>query len=253
LLKLPSGPWKVAICHISHMSALLVHREGFRLLVDPFFARGFWWESHWERQVEAPAFEIEELDRCDAILVSHDHPDHYDEWAVDYLIRQAGAKLLCPDIVKTDALTRRNREGEVISMNAWQEEDIGAFRITALPNKGSEDKPFLDRISFLIEVEDLGLFHSGDSNGASPSWKRHNIESVDLAMTISFFLEDFLQALKPRKLLLLDSGRFEPGRFMINADSERLRLELQPRYPETEILVPAHGEWVDLPTKTTHS
>lgn len=230
------------------MSVFIVHREGSRLLVDPFFARGFWWDRHWERQLEAPIFEVEELDRCDAMLVSHDHPDHYDEWAVDRLMRRTGGRLLGPDIVKTDALSRRINETQVISMNAWQEEHVGAFKITALPGKGSEEKAVLDRISFLIEVDGLKLFHSGDSNGASPRWKGH-VQSVDIAMTISFFVEEFIEALKPRKLLLLDSGRFEPGRFMINADSERLRHELQPHHPETEILVPPHGGWTLLPLR----
>ena len=234
------------MCHVSHMSVLVVHRNGCRLLVDPFFAGRFWWEGHWERQEEAPAFKVEELDRCDAILISHDHPDHYDGKAVEYLIRRSSAKLLCPDIVKTDALTRCIREEEVKSLNTWQEERVDPFVITALPSKGSEDKSFLDRISFLIEVEGLSLFHSGDSNGASPSWDKRKTESVDLAMTISFFVEEFLKALKPKRLLLLDNGRFEPGQFMINADSEGIRAELQPRYPETEILVPAQGEWVVL-------
>jgi len=234
------------VCHISHMSTLIVHTDGCRLLVDPFFAGRFWWEGHWERQEQVPAFKVEDLDRCDAIMVSHDHPDHYDGKAVEYLIRQSGAKLLCPDIVKTDALTRCIREEEVTSLNTWQEEQIGPFVITALPSKGSEDKSFLDRISFLIEVEGFCLFHSGDSNGASPSWNKRTPESVDLAMTISFFVEEFLQALRPKKMLLLDNGRFEPGQFMINADSEGIRVELQPRHPETEILVPAQGEWVVL-------
>lgn len=140
-----------AVVHVGHSTHLLSVGGG-RFLTDPwFFDPAFGALSH-ERGPAAPP---EVVGRLDAILVSHDHPDHLDLQAVDRLDK--GALFFAPT-TDVAARVRARGFGKVVVLAPWEHAEVAGARVTAVPAQHD-----VYEIGYVVEGGGRVVYFAGDT------------------------------------------------------------------------------------------
>jgi len=158
-------------------------------------------------------------DGVDIVLVTHNHPDHFDAaLAVRYLEARADPVLLAP----SDAVeAMRNAAGDWtsiaprvvpldIKVGDRNDRVQGRIPITVFRTLHSGDRESPMNLMYLFELDGRRIFHEGDSNGKPEVYQSFELgsASVDLALVHFWFpLEpncaNFLQeVLKPDHIAL---------------------------------------------------
>jgi L-ascorbate metabolism protein UlaG (beta-lactamase superfamily) len=139
------------IVHLAHSTHLLA-LGGVRFLTDPwFYDPSFGALSH---EVVPPVLPSE-IGALDAILVTHDHPDHADLRAMDEMDKRAVV------IVATSELAARVRArgfSDVTVLAPWESRKLGEVAVTAVP--GLHD---IYEIGFVVQAAGKSVYFAGDS------------------------------------------------------------------------------------------
>lgn len=185
-------------------NSTLFLENGSVILFDPWFDASLW-RTH-PLPLRPPGVE-----RCDLMLVSHGHLDHYGP-AAALLARRLGATLAGPPSVARRA--RASGVESVVALRPGEEREMGGVTVRATP----ADHPMVpDPIGFLVETPTRRIYFSGDT-------RRHPR------------LEESLREHAPLDLMLLQSAHlrlFKDG--MDWRDAAALAADLKPR-----VAVPIH-------------
>ena len=113
-------------------------------------------------------FRPHELTGIDVVLASHKHSDHLDpETAPILLERSPTARIILPQSLSAHAESLRIPNDRTVGIDAGETVEIAGFRIRAIPSAHEGlDKDAAGHhlyLGFVIEVEGLRLYHSGDT------------------------------------------------------------------------------------------
>jgi L-ascorbate metabolism protein UlaG (beta-lactamase superfamily) len=146
------------ITHLGH-SAVLVETENARILIDPGNFSGAW----------------HALTDLDAVLLTHQHPDHLDPQQLPALLTSnRGARVFAePSILDKVAAGDLPRLGDAAeALPADRQEAVGDVLITAVGGQHAEihrDLPRIGNVGFLLSSEGQPtLFHPGDAYDTAP-------------------------------------------------------------------------------------
>ena len=141
-----------SVVHVGQSTHLLTI-AGKRFLTDPwFFDPSFGTLSH----AIGPAVSPDAVGALDFILVTHDHPDHFDPKALDRLDKRATPIVAVKEHV---AILRRLGFGAPILLEPWQSfPGPNGIEIAAVP--GLHD---IYEIGFVIKGGGLSVYFAGDS------------------------------------------------------------------------------------------
>ncbi len=153
-------------------STVLVEMDGHRVLVDPVWAeRASPSQRVGPRRFHPPPVALSGLPPLDAVLVTHDHYDHLDMAAVQWLARsttQRRARFVAPLGVGAH-LERWGVAPARVTELDWEESaDVGALTLTATPARHFSGRSVRDGdrtlwASWVIDGPSRRVFHSGDT------------------------------------------------------------------------------------------
>ncbi|MHA1945909.1 MAG: MBL fold metallo-hydrolase [Candidatus Hodarchaeales archaeon] len=100
---------------------------------------------------------------ADAILITHEHGDHYDSSSID-LIEKADTSFYFPAIMSAEALLYDATSvvpEDTFTVNSF---NITCFYMYTMPGSPDSSHPKSNNYtSYIIEFEDFTIFHAGDS------------------------------------------------------------------------------------------
>lgn len=165
-------------------AALLLEHEGSRVLVDP------------------GVFSVDEtfaLGDLDAVVVTHQHPDHLDQERIGDLLERNPGALLLADPESVDVL------GGGWSANAdGAEHVVGSLTVTGVGSTHAEILPSIPRVTnvgVLVSSPEVRVLHPGDTYEYAPEGV--DVLAVPLTAPWAKISEtvEFVQRVAPRSLL----------------------------------------------------
>lgn len=139
------------------------------------------------------------FDGVDLLLVTHDHPDHFDAaLAARYLAASAGTTLVAPSdavasLRKAAAAEWGKIEPRVVSLDLKVGEksarDFSGLAVKAFRTLHSGDRESPMNLIYLFDLEGWRVVHEGDSPGKSEEFARLGLgaEAIDLALVHFWF------------------------------------------------------------------
>ncbi|WP_430428730.1 MBL fold metallo-hydrolase [Parasphingorhabdus sp.] len=149
-------------------ASVLVEIDGYRILTDPVLSqRVSPFQFLGPKRTHQPPLPLEQWTAVDAVVISHNHYDHLDEATVRHLAAQ-GTKFFVPLGVGQYFEDWNIPSSQVVEMEWWQSEKIGALTIIATPNRHYSSRGLLDYkathwSSWSISGPTHKVFYSGDS------------------------------------------------------------------------------------------
>ncbi len=152
-LRTSLGTNSAGVIHVGHSTHLLCV-GGRRLLTDPWFADPAFGALEHERP---PACAPEDLVGLDAVLVSHDHPDHADLSALDRFPDKSRVVVLVATEELSRKLVRLGYEN-VRVLAPWEGHDLGGAEVHAVP--AVHDVP---ELGFVVSGGSTRIYFAGDT------------------------------------------------------------------------------------------
>ncbi|MGE3668039.1 MAG: MBL fold metallo-hydrolase [Polyangiaceae bacterium] len=151
LAQVEGGKVDNGLLHLSHSTHLIV-LDGKRILTDPwFFDPAFGSLDH----AVLPPVAADQVGELDAILVSHDHPDHADPQALDRLDKSA---TVIVGLAVLEAKLKQLGFKNVLRIGEWEEGKLGDLKLTATP--ALHDAP---EVGFVLEGKRTSVYFGGDT------------------------------------------------------------------------------------------
>jgi L-ascorbate metabolism protein UlaG (beta-lactamase superfamily) len=182
---------------ITHGSFLMTY-QGKTIYVDP----------------DSPTSLYNGLPKADYILISHDHGDHFDTTAINFLI-QTGTKIVAPQIVFNALPVALRNMTTVIDYNAGtaapntldflDEMSAVLFNVKAVPAYNN-NHPFGNGNGYIVTIDQKRIFISGDTGSARTAAELAELQNIDIAflsMNLPFTMspqqaDTFMRTIKPK-------------------------------------------------------
>jgi L-ascorbate 6-phosphate lactonase len=163
-------PGAIALWWLGQSGFLIKSRSGL-MVVDPYLSEHLTTkyantDKPHIRMTAAP-LRGEDLRSVDAILASHKHSDHLDPGTAPAIMAASpGARLIVPHSLVGHAASVGIDPRRIDGIDAGETREIAGFRVRAVPSAHVGVDTDADGhhlyLGFVIEVEGLRLYHSGD-------------------------------------------------------------------------------------------
>lgn len=140
-------------------ATVLVQTGGYNLLIDPLWGN----PGGLPCRLVPPPLPIEALPRIDAVLISHNHPDHLDRRT----LRLLGHAPIYAVPLGDERFMRRRGLRYVVGFDWWEWHELGHVRITFVPSHHWSQRGLTWNRSlwggWVIESPTASFYHSGDT------------------------------------------------------------------------------------------
>jgi L-ascorbate metabolism protein UlaG (beta-lactamase superfamily) len=186
----------VRLTHLGH-ACLLVEVGGARILIDP--------------GVFTPDFET--VTGLDAVLLTHQHPDHVDAQRLPALLAANGTAALVAEHDTVQQLAAAGLPAE--SLRPGDERRFGAARVRVVGGLHArllEEAPAIGNVGLLVSADgEPTLFHPGDSYEVIPSGLEVLALPLAAPWTSGRGTIEFLRAAAPRLAVPIHDGLLTPA------------------------------------------
>lgn len=152
---------------LGHSSALIEIDE-IRLLVDPVFSRIISPVSFLgPRRFHPPPIALTDLPQINAVMISHNHYDHFDKMTIQYLARK-GTFFLVPLGIGNHLKKWKIQESQIVELDWWESSMVGRVRFICTPARHFSGRNYFDYnrtlwSSWAIIGTKHRVFSSGDT------------------------------------------------------------------------------------------
>lgn len=185
-------PGNLEVTYLGNCGFLVSVKEK-QVLIDALFNRGFDLYLPPADTVVAKIYERQTpFTDANLLLITHDHPDHFDVGMVcRYLDNSPENRVIGPSLVINSIRGQTKitvSEKQLIEIPGFNIQGIDTI-ITDVKIKSfflqHDNRPNIQNVGYLIEIEGITVFHSGDNTGANQS--EYDImqlqkKNIDLAM-----------------------------------------------------------------------
>lgn len=215
-----------AVTWVGH-ATVLAQLGGINVLTDPIFsqrASPMQWVG--PQRAQPPGVALSELPHIDAVLISHNHYDHFDEDSLRHLNRQAGGPPLFLVPLGLKAALADFSITNVVELDWWQAHRIGSTEFVLTPAQHWSARGLTDSLqtlwgSWAVFAPDQHLFFAGDT-GYSKDFRDISRHFADRQPDGGF------------DIALLPLGAYQPRWFMAQQhvdpmEAVRIHLDLRAR------------------------
>ncbi len=215
-----------AVTWIGH-ATVLAQLGGLNVLTDPMFserASPLQWVG--PQRAQPPGVAMADLPHIDAVVISHNHYDHFDEASLRQLNRQAGGPPLFLVPLGLKEWLANINVTNVIELDWWQSHRIGRTEFVLTPTQHWSGRGLTDSLHTLwggwaVFAPEQHLFFAGDT-GYSKDFRDISRHFADRQTDGGF------------DIALLPVGAYEPRWFMAQQhvdplEATRIHLDLRAR------------------------
>lgn len=187
-----SGQKKLDVTYIAN-AGFLIESKGKQVIIDALFMNG--WDNYLipaDSVVSDIINQQDPFDHSTLMLITHNHGDHFNAaMVVAYLTGNSENKLIAPPKV-TDELIKhpdyKKFENQIVPVDKLSRNHndtiIQGIRVRSFFIQ-HDARPQIENLGFLIDMDHLKIFHSGDNNGSDiaefETLQLQN-ENIDLAL-----------------------------------------------------------------------
>lgn len=167
------GQQKIDVTYIAN-SGFLIETDNKSIIIDGLFKQG--WETYLTPS-DSVVFNIVNqrtpFNKSNLMLITHNHGDHFDPtMVVDYLLNNEENILIASPNVTNAVLQHSEYKkfgGQIVQLDKLNREKndttIQGIRVRSFFIQ-HDSRPQIENVGYLIEINKLKLFHSGDYNGS---------------------------------------------------------------------------------------
>jgi L-ascorbate metabolism protein UlaG (beta-lactamase superfamily) len=138
---------------VGHATFLITLSDGTVILFDPWFGGG----GFGTHRMIQPALKQESLSRCDVILASHAHDDHFDNEAIK-LAKRLNSTIIGPSEVGSKAERGGVSKEKIRILDEKDDCEINGLNIHGVPAYHPGEA-----LGIILETDDGVIYHSGDT------------------------------------------------------------------------------------------
>lgn len=219
------------------------------VVIDPFFCGTFSWRNKTERHLFPPTMDPSIVRPIQAILISHEHGDHWDKPTLDAMrLANPACKVVAPrttiDLMKSEGVNVAGIEQASMNMSF----NVGDMKVSLYPSIESEDQGEpVQRVGFLIEHGGQALYHQGDSHGPAKAWRSFRDRLTSMIIW-PIYVDTYVRGMNPPSVIFHHMDSFEPGDFFCNKDPETELNYWRYRYPHVIFTTPRRNTWLSVKT-----
>ncbi|GAA3692465.1 MBL fold metallo-hydrolase [Zhihengliuella alba] len=160
----------------------------------------------------------------DAVLVTHEHPDHLDhDVVVPWLAEHPEVPFHAPAGVVRDLRSRLPDRSGLHPVEAGERFDVAGFEVRAVGGQHAVIHPLIPYVANLGYVVDGSVYHPGDAFTVPPDRIDTLLVPLHAPWSRSADVIDFLIAVRPRRAVPIHDGLLnERGRGLVLEHAARL-------------------------------
>ena len=227
----------VSIQFLAH-SFFKIQNGGGAVLVDPFIAGKS--ASNVKRLIDCPCSE-KQLKDISAILITHEHFDHFDRELIEHIVARDNALVVAHDSVLNQLnISKRN----VCPINANGSVSVRGIKVKAF--SAHHPQSFYP-LSYLIEMDGQRIFHAGDTDTMEGFFETIKCDTAMLPIggTMTMDLVDAVKttkAIKPKIVIPMHYNTFS----VIQVDPMEFKTRIEKTNLKTKVAIMNPGETLEL-------
>lgn len=164
----PKKKYTLEIKKIFHSCFLISYSDKINVLIDPYFNNCCLGNLCLNEKND---FKKEDLPKIDIVLISHEHFDHFDKDAIEFLIKRDSPMIVAPMDVTKQLKIDKTKERTI---KVDDEIIVSTIKIKVLPAQHPQS---YYPVGYIIEKNDKKIYFAGDTN-ALPNIR----ENIDIAI-----------------------------------------------------------------------
>lgn len=218
----------ILVQFLRHSGFWLTTSDDVNIVIDPVLS-----SSYRGQELIPPPFEPTAIEKADAILITHLHPDHFDAQTIYGITRRTGAKVIAPlDVIGKLTLpnkkTRSVEPGETVSVKSVKIHVIGVGTYEWWDEEEKENIGYK-----LVTGDGIELLHPSDSLPLPKDAMGTDILFTHIAVKSpnKRKIFDLIRKTQPQFVIPMHYGTYTS----IRADPEEIRDEVETE--KTKMLV----------------